>query len=162
MVVVVVGDGPGSSYGQERKAGEEWLVTRSQTEVHIPDVYEEVVGTVAITSLTNRQYWYLYQSFLMSLWSDERIDHPFPHSVVLNPTKNGVSQLGSRELRRGPLNFFLQPGEAIEKNAISEGMHVPHIYLVPSLFCLIALTHESFSFRVGGGGRPADEGSRGL
>jgi major vault protein len=44
-------------YGNERKAGEEWLVTSEQGEVHIPDVYEEVVGTRSITSLSSRQYW---------------------------------------------------------------------------------------------------------
>ena len=39
-----------------RKNGEEWLITMKDTETHIPNVYEEVVGVVNITSLNNRQY----------------------------------------------------------------------------------------------------------
>jgi len=30
-------------YGVKRKAGEEWLVTEDNTEVHIVDVHEEMV-----------------------------------------------------------------------------------------------------------------------
>lgn len=39
-----------------RKNGEEWLIKMSDTETHIPGVYEEVVGVVHITTLSNRQY----------------------------------------------------------------------------------------------------------
>ncbi len=31
-------------FGRQRKAGDEWLVTFEDAEIHIPDVYEEVVG----------------------------------------------------------------------------------------------------------------------
>jgi len=79
-------------YKKERKAGEEWLVTILLAETHIPDVYEEVVGEVKITTLNGRQY-----------------------AVILDPTDaNGKPQFGKRELRRGEVSFFLQPGERLE------------------------------------------------
>jgi major vault protein len=102
-------------YGNERKAGDEWLITSVQGEVHIPDVYEEVVGTRTITSLSSRQY-----------------------CVILNPLKNGQTQLGSRELRRGPLNFFLQPGEVIENGRSNE------IYLLMAEDGLLMRAREPF------------------
>jgi major vault protein len=80
-------------FGVERKAGTEWLVSISEAEMHIPDVYEEVVGEVQITTLTNRQY-----------------------AVVLDPIgPNGKPSLGTRELRKGPASFFLRPGERLEQ-----------------------------------------------
>lgn len=33
-------------YGVERLAGQEWLITRNQAKIHIPNVYEEVVKNV--------------------------------------------------------------------------------------------------------------------
>jgi len=80
------------SKGVQRKAGEEWLVTQADSEAHIPDVYEKIVGEVKLTTLTSRQY-----------------------CVVLDPLgANGKNQLGKRELRRGELSFFLAPGERLE------------------------------------------------
>jgi len=79
-------------YGHRRPAGSEWLVTIDDAEAHIPDVYEEVVGEVRIISLSNRQY-----------------------AVVLDPLgADGKPQLGVKELRKGPLSFFLRPGERLE------------------------------------------------
>jgi len=77
-------------FGKQRKAGEEWLVTLKEAETHIPDVYEEVVGEVKITSLTNRQF-----------------------CVVVDPWKDGKPQLGQTELRKGEATFFLKPGETL-------------------------------------------------
>lgn len=78
-------------YGEKRKAGDEWLVTSDMAETHIPSVNENVIGEVAITTLTNRQF-----------------------CVVLNPyDKNGVQHLGYREQRKGECSFFLQPGETL-------------------------------------------------
>jgi major vault protein len=63
-------------FNKQRKTGEEWLIKLSDTEAHIPQVDEEVVGVVNITTLTNRQY-----------------------SVILNPCdENGVPSLGQRKL----------------------------------------------------------------
>ena len=79
-------------FGKERKAGEEWLVTSADAETHIPDVYEQVVGEVKITTLNNRQY-----------------------CVVLDPVgPNGKPQLGQKQLRKGEASFFLRPGESLE------------------------------------------------
>jgi len=70
-------------YSKPRKAGEEWLITIENNSTHIPDVYEEVVGEVKITTLSNRQY-----------------------CVVLDPFKDGLNQLGKKELRVGEDSFF--------------------------------------------------------
>lgn len=83
-------------FGKERKAGEEWLVTASDAETHIPDVYEQVVGEVKITTLNNRQY-----------------------CIVLDPIgANGKPQLGQKQLRKGEASFFLRPGESLESGII--------------------------------------------
>jgi major vault protein len=79
-------------FKKQRKAGEEWLVTIKDGETHMPDVYEQVVGEVAVTSLNNRQY-----------------------CVVLDPVVDGKVQFGKRELRRGDTTFFLKPGERLER-----------------------------------------------
>jgi len=80
-------------YGVNRKAGSEWLIGLADAETHIPDVHEEVVGEVRITTLTNRQY-----------------------CVVLDPIgEGGKPQLGTKQLRKGPVSFFLRPGERLEQ-----------------------------------------------
>ncbi|KAK7088812.1 major vault protein-like isoform X5 [Littorina saxatilis] len=80
-------------FGKTRRNGEEWLIQSTDTETHIPNVYEEVVGVVPITSLTNRQY-----------------------CVVLDPCDTtGRPQLGQKKLVRGEKSFFLMPGERLEK-----------------------------------------------
>jgi len=79
-------------FGQERKAGSEWLVTLGDAETHIPDVYEEVVGEVQITTLNNRQY-----------------------VVIVDPIgADGKPALGTKVLIKGPRSFFLRPGERLE------------------------------------------------
>ncbi|ETV95144.1 hypothetical protein H310_11412 [Aphanomyces invadans] len=84
-------------YGIQRKAGEEWLVSAKMAETHVQDVHEAIVGTVQITTLTNRQY-----------------------CVVVDPVVNGVPMLGTRELRKGEASFFLQPGESLEGAGIQD------------------------------------------
>lgn len=78
-------------YGIQRKAGEEWLVTSDIAETHLQDVHEEIVGTVDIITLTNRQF-----------------------CVIVDPVVNGVQKRGTRELRKGETSFFLFPGEQLE------------------------------------------------
>eukprot|EP00300_Choanocystis_sp_HF-7_P016488 c19422_g1_i1.p1 GENE.c19422_g1_i1~~c19422_g1_i1.p1 ORF type:complete len:862 (+),score=32.95 c19422_g1_i1:52-2586(+) len=80
-------------YGKERKAGQEWLVTHKNTEAHIPDVFEQVVGEVSVISLNNRQY-----------------------CVIIDPFDKTTNQtsMGKRELRMGEISFFLLPGERLE------------------------------------------------
>ena len=63
-------------YGISRKAGEEWLVTSEMADYHIPDVDEEVLATVNITTLTNRQY-----------------------CVILDPHIDGEQKLGTKKSR---------------------------------------------------------------
>ncbi|XP_072164009.1 major vault protein [Diadema setosum] len=76
-----------------RKNGEEWLITMKDTDAHIPDVYEEVIGVVNINTLTNRQY-----------------------CVIMDPVgPDGKPQLGQKKLVKGEVSFFLQPGERLEQ-----------------------------------------------
>ena len=84
-------------YGKERKAGEEWLITQEDADLHICDIHETIIKRVDITVLSKRQY-----------------------CVIINPKVDGKTQYGSRQLRRGEASFFLQPGESFEDNTIKE------------------------------------------
>eukprot|EP01113_Clastostelium_recurvatum_P017882 TRINITY_DN210_c0_g1_i5.p1 TRINITY_DN210_c0_g1~~TRINITY_DN210_c0_g1_i5.p1 ORF type:complete len:887 (-),score=328.55 TRINITY_DN210_c0_g1_i5:121-2733(-) len=101
-------------FNKRRKAGEEWLVTLKDADTHIPDVYEEVKGTVNATVLSNRQY-----------------------CVVLDPVVNGKPALGLRELRKGELTFFLLPGERLEKG-------IQNVYVLASEEALLLVARETF------------------
>jgi major vault protein len=104
-------------FGKKRRAGEEWLVTLDDAETHIPDVYEEVVGEVKITTLTNRQY-----------------------CVILDPVdkKTGLPQLGKKELRVGPISFFLQPGERLEAG-------IQNVYVLAAEESLLLRAREAYT-----------------
>ncbi|XP_069044490.1 major vault protein [Lepisosteus oculatus] len=81
------------SRGHERRTGEEWLITLADCEAHIPEVSEEVVGVVSVTTLSSRQY-----------------------CVVLDPVgADGKPQLGQKRVVKGEKSFFLQPGELLEQ-----------------------------------------------
>jgi len=86
-------------YGIQRKAGEEWLITSNLAQLHIPDVNEDYIGQVQATTLSNRQY-----------------------CVILDPydAKTKINKYGQKELRKGELTFFLQPGEKLENNKIED------------------------------------------
>lgn len=78
--------------GNERNAGDEWLVTSEDTEFYIPEVSEEVVVEVARTVLSRQEY-----------------------CIITDPVNSkGRNQLGKRELRKGVTSFFLRPGEDLE------------------------------------------------
>jgi len=63
-----------------------------ESEAFIPDVYENVIQVVNISTLTNRQY-----------------------CVILDPVgTDGKNRLGQRKLVKGEKSFFLQPGERLE------------------------------------------------
>ena len=80
-------------FGKKRLNGEEWLIKISDTETHIPGVYEEVVGVVNVITLNSRQY-----------------------CVILDPVgEDGKPQLGKKKLVKGEVSFFLQPGEKLER-----------------------------------------------
>lgn len=79
--------------GVAHRTGEEWLVTVQDTEAHVPDVYEEVLGVVPITTLGPRHY-----------------------CVILDPMgPDGKNQLGQKRVVKGEKSFFLQPGERLER-----------------------------------------------
>jgi len=102
-------------FGFTRKNGEEWLITMDMTETHIPGVYEEVVGVVNITSLTNRQY-----------------------CVLLDPVDDkGRPQLGRKKLIKGEKTFFLMPGERLERG-------IQNVYILGEDEGLILRANESF------------------
>lgn len=102
-------------FGIVRKNGEEWLITLKDTETHIPNVYEEVVGVVNITTLNNRQY-----------------------CVILDPVDaKGRPQLGQKKLVKGDKTFFLMPGEKLEKG-------IQNVYILGEDEGLILRAIESF------------------
>eukprot|EP01112_Ceratiomyxa_fruticulosa_P014613 TRINITY_DN4201_c0_g1_i2.p1 TRINITY_DN4201_c0_g1~~TRINITY_DN4201_c0_g1_i2.p1 ORF type:complete len:836 (-),score=252.73 TRINITY_DN4201_c0_g1_i2:463-2970(-) len=103
-------------FQKERKAGEEWLVTSADSETHIPDVYEQVVGEVKITALNNRQY-----------------------CVVIDPIdeQTGKPQLGKKQLRKGEATFFLRPGESLENN-------IQSVYVLAEEEALLLRAKEAF------------------
>ena len=43
-------------FGQTRNNGDEWLVTKEQTETYILNVYEQFLTIIDITVLSSRQY----------------------------------------------------------------------------------------------------------
>jgi major vault protein len=102
-------------FGHERKAGSEWLVTLDDTETHIPDIYEEVVKEVPITTLSNRQFCVV-------------VDYVDEHGVV---------QWGKRQLRQGERSFFLQPGERLENG-------IQNIYVLRSDEALLLRAVEPY------------------
>jgi len=103
-------------FGKTRKAGQEWLVTFNDAETHIPDVYEEVVGEVKITTLNNRQY-----------------------TVVLDPVdEQGTNKLGKKELRTGERSFFLNPGERLENG-------IQNVHVLDGEEALLLRAKESFT-----------------
>jgi len=115
-------------YEQDRKAGEEWLITKAQKEKHIPDVFEKVVGEVNLTSLDSRQY-----------------------CVVVDPIdpSSGKPRLGMRELRKGEVSFFLSPGEKLENG-------IQKVYVLGSEEALLLRAREAFEEQGGEKRNPGD------
>lgn len=103
-------------FNKERKAGEEWLITMSDAETYIPDVYEKVVGQPSIISLNSRQY-----------------------CVLVDPVgDDGKQRLGQRILRKGEISFFLKPGEKLEKG-------IQNVYVLREDEALLLYARETFS-----------------
>lgn len=83
--------------GVSRRTGEEWLVTVQDTEAHVPDVYEEVLGIVPITTLGPRNY-----------------------CVILDPVgPDGKNQLGQKRVVK--VNASCSPGRL----TALEGLETP-------------------------------------
>jgi len=78
-------------YRVERKAGSEWLITFDMAETHLQDVHEETVGTVDVTTLSQRQY-----------------------AILVNYYEGGKQKLGCKKLLKGEVSFFLKPGETLD------------------------------------------------
>lgn len=103
-------------FNRQRKAGDEWLVTFEDAEIHIPDVYEEVQGEVEITTLSDRQW-----------------------CIVVNPIdESGKPQLGMREVRQGRTSFFLHPGEFLENG-------IQKVYVLGEQESLLLRAREAFN-----------------
>ncbi|XP_055949872.1 major vault protein-like isoform X2 [Argiope bruennichi] len=102
-------------FGKTRKNGEEWLITLNDTETYIPGVYEDVLGIIKITTLSNRQY-----------------------CVILDPVgEDGKPQLGRKKLIKGEKSFFLQPGEKLEAG-------IQDVYVLSETEGLILKAREQF------------------
>ncbi|EGC33256.1 hypothetical protein DICPUDRAFT_95079 [Dictyostelium purpureum] len=77
--------------GIERKKGDTWLITKSDTPLYLPQPTVKVEKEVNITSLTALQYTI--------------IDNPWDEETQSN-------KLGERKIVKGPKNFFTFPGES--------------------------------------------------
>eukprot|EP00759_Apiculatamorpha_spiralis_P023249 PhF_6_TR27128/c3_g2_i2/m.39558/K17266/MVP; major vault protein len=119
-------------YKKVRKAGEQWLVTNKDAATHIPDVFENVVGEVKVTTLNNRQF-----------------------AVVLNPVDlaTGRNRLGEKEIRKGELSFFLHPGESLA-NGIED------IIILSNDEALLLKANEEFNDTTSGAAVVRKPGSR--
>jgi len=114
----------------KRKAGEEWLITRKDTESFLPGVGEEVFSTVEINVLG-----------------------PDEFCVVVNPIdpQTGKLHLGTKELRKGPLCFFLFPGESLHESGKQK------VRVVRPNECLWMKAKEEFTDDTGNKHKPGDE-----
>ncbi|XP_066577817.1 major vault protein isoform X2 [Amia ocellicauda] len=119
--------------GRLRRTGEEWLITLADCEAHIPEVSEEVVGVVQVTTLTGRQY-----------------------CVVLDPLgPDGKPQLGQKRVVKGEKSFFLQPGENLEQG-------IQDVYILSEDEGLVLRAVEAFTDTEGQETeREAEEGEEG-
>jgi major vault protein len=80
------------SRGNDRRAGDVWIVTKDDCEVYISDVGSKITNNnVEITTLNNRQY-----------------------CIIQNPLENGKPQYGKRKLIKEEGSFFLNPFEVLE------------------------------------------------
>jgi len=97
-----------------RKAGEEWLVSNEDTDTYIPDVYENIIRKVKVTTLNNGQY-----------------------CVVVNPWKGEKQFFKQRELRKGEASFFLKPGESLEDG-------IQEVYILSQEDALLWKVNQTF------------------
>lgn len=116
-------------YGVNRLAGAEWLVTLNNASSHLPDVYEEIVAEVNITTLSNREYCVVLDS--------------------VDPV-TGRQRFGQRELRQGERSFFLQPGERLEDG-------IQPVFVLAEDEALVLRAREAFDDEIlGARRRPGD------
>ena len=106
---------------QTRRNGEEWLITSHETESHLPGVYEEVVGVVNLTVLSNRQYAVIQDPCESRSMHSPTHAHTHTHTHAHTRTRtrahtddeDGKQVLGAQKMVKGPASFFLRPGEVI-------------------------------------------------
>merc|ERR1711935_53312 len=103
-------------YGKKRGAGSLWLVTHQQTSCHILDVYEEFVSQPKVITLGTMQYCY--------------VKNPFD-------IKSETNNMGTREVRRGPMEFFLFPNEVMDGN-------VRDVFILTKKDALVVQAQQSF------------------
>eukprot|EP00759_Apiculatamorpha_spiralis_P039191 PhF_6_TR38091/c5_g1_i1/m.56819/K17266/MVP; major vault protein len=102
--------------GKERKAGNQWLVTFKDRETYMPSPNERIVAEVPLICLNSRQYC-VVQDYIDA---------------------KGAQRFGQNEVRKGPLNFFLHPGESLE------GSTVRDVYVLGEDEALLLTSKEQF------------------
>lgn len=116
--------------GVTRKTGEEWLVTVQDTEAHVPDVHEEVLGVVPITTLGPRNY-----------------------CVILDPVgQDGKNQLGQKRVVKVSASTAPPRGQGPANSTrtldLSLSSNSPHVHVLEAprlswLLCLCILGSSS-------------------
>eukprot|EP00659_Diplonema_papillatum_P001658 gene1658-2481_t len=105
-------------FGQERRAGDQWLVTNKDTETYIPTPNETVSKEVPLCVLNKKQY-----------------------CIVVDPydSKTKMNQLSVRKLIKGPSRFFLHPGEKLEGGCAKD------VYVMMADEALLLEASETFT-----------------
>ena len=107
------------AYGIKRNVGDTWLLTNEITSIHIPDVYEVLVKQVEKIVLNRWQY-----------------------CLIRNPYKDGKSNFGAKEIRKGETSFFLQPDEELVNN-------VQNMEILSKDEALLVMANENFEDELG-------------
>jgi len=115
-----------------RKAGESWLVTQELASTYILDVHEELISVQTRTTVGDRQY-----------------------CIILNPVEFNskhqiVQRYGGKKLIKGPISFFLQPGEEIDGGRPTE------IYVLTEEQSLLLFAENEFVDENGVTRRPGE------
>lgn len=107
-------------YGNKRKAGDNWLITKNLSMIHFLDAYETFVAEIDMTIVQDREF-----------------------CIVNNPVEiaeDGTfhQRFGGRKLIVGPSSFFLQPYEALEQG------HPHSIYVLKEDEALLLYAENEF------------------
>lgn len=108
------------AYGNNRNAGEEWIITRETSPFHTCGIYEELVGIEDRVVLTVNQY-----------------------AVIENPYNTEIKKndLGKLKLVKGETNFFLNPGEIMRE--------IKNVYILTDQDALLLQAIESYKDEAG-------------
>lgn len=107
-------------YNIERKAGEEWMISKEVAPYHTCGIYEEKTNVITRTVLTSNQY-----------------------VIIENPynEKERCNEMGKKRLIKGVTSFFLAPGESMSE--------LKSVYVLTETNALLLQALENFKDEFG-------------